>query len=54
MIAADPQIVRVAVLLDAPRPQPEPDEAELRRIAEHIGTSPEATTTEAETAEAAR
>lgn len=53
MIAADPQIVRVAVLLDAPRPQPEPDEAELRRIAEHIGASPEAPA-EAETAEVRR
>ncbi len=40
----DPQLARAAVLLAADRPQPEPDEAELRRIVEHIGTSPEPTT----------
>ena len=41
------QIERIQVILATDRPQPEPDEAELRRIVEHIGTSPEATTTEA-------
>ena len=56
MKGTDPQLARAAVLLAADRPQPEPDEAELRRVLEHIATSPEATTkaTETETAEAAQ
>ena len=51
MKCTDPQLARVAVLLATDRPQPEPDEAELRRVLEHLGTSPEP---KAETAEAAR
>jgi hypothetical protein len=51
MSAPDLQLERIQVILAADRPQPEPDEAELRRIVEHVGTSPEATTT---TTEAAR
>ena len=47
MSAPNPQLARAAVLLAADRPQPEPDEAEVRRVLEHLGTSPEATTTEA-------
>lgn len=55
MIAADVQIVRVEIILSAPRPQPEPTEGELRAVLEHIGASPEAPAeTETETAEAAR
>lgn len=42
MSAPDLQLARLAVLLAADRPQPEPDEAELRRVLEHLGTSPEA------------
>ena len=44
MSTSDPQLARAAVLLAADRPQPEPDEAELRRVLEHLGASPEATT----------
>lgn len=51
MSAPELQLARVAVLLAADRPQPEPDEAEVRRVLEHLGTSPEL---KAETAEAAR
>jgi hypothetical protein len=47
MSTSDPQLARAAVLLATDRPQPEPDEAELRRVLEHLGASPEATTTEA-------
>jgi len=44
MSTSDVQLARVAVILDAPRPQPEPDEREIRAVAEHIGsTNPEAT-----------
>jgi hypothetical protein len=53
MIGTDPQLARAAVFLGADRPQPEPDEAEVRRVLEHIATSPEATT-KATTTEAAR
>jgi hypothetical protein len=53
MSALDVQIVRAGILTEAHRPTPEPDETELRRIVEHIGTSPEAPA-EAETTEAAR
>jgi len=49
----DPQIVRAEIILAAPRPQAEPDEAEVRRVLEHIGSTPEATATAtAETATA--
>ena len=51
MSTSDPQLARAAVLLAADRPQPEPDEAEVRRVLEHLGTSPEP---KAETAEAGR
>jgi hypothetical protein len=51
MIGTDPQLARAAVFLGADRPQPEPDEAELRRIVEHIAATPK---TMATTAEAAR
>ena len=44
MSTSDVQLARVAVILDAPRPQPEPDEREIRAVAEHITTSPEAET----------
>jgi hypothetical protein len=44
MNGTDPQLARAAVLLATDRPQPEPDEAELRRVLEHLGTSPESTT----------
>jgi hypothetical protein len=47
MKGTDPQLARLMVLLATDSPAPEPDEAELRRIVEHIATSPEATTTEA-------
>ncbi len=37
MIALDPQLARLTVLLAADRPAPEPAEAELREILEHLG-----------------
>ena len=37
MIALDPQLARLEVLLAAARPAPEPSEAELREILEHLG-----------------
>lgn len=51
MSAPDLQLERIQVILATDRPQPEPDEAEVRRVLEHLGTSPEP---KAETAEAAR
>jgi hypothetical protein len=53
MIALDPQLARLTLLLAADRPAPEPAEAEVRRVLEHIATSPEATT-KATTTEAAQ
>ena len=56
MSAPDPQLARVAVLLAADRPQPEPAEGELRQILDHITGNaqvPPAETT-VETAEAGR
>ena len=55
----DPQLERIQVILAADRPAPEPTEAEVRAVLEHLGTSPEATTkatveTTAKIAEAAR
>jgi hypothetical protein len=47
MIGTDLQLKRIQVILAADRPQPEPDEAEVRRVLEHLGASPEATTAEA-------
>ena len=54
MSAPDLQLERIQVILATDRPQPEPDEAELRRIVEHIGTSPEAQEPGAATAEVRR
>ena len=53
MIGTDPQLARADIILAADRPQPEPDEAEVRRVLEHLATSPEATT-KATTTEAAQ
>ena len=50
----DPQIVRVEIILSAPRPQPEPAEGELRAVLEHLGASPEAPAEATSTAEAGR
>ena len=33
----DPQLARLTVLLAADRPAPEPSEAELRAVLEHLG-----------------
>jgi hypothetical protein len=35
----DPQIVRAEILTGCPRPAPEPDEREVREIAQHLGTT---------------
>ena len=50
MIGTDPQLGRINVLLAADRPAPEPTEAELREILEHLG----AREAQTETVEAAR
>ena len=54
MSAPDPQIARVAVLLAVDRPAPEPDEREIREIAQHLGATAQAHEAGAETAEALR
>lgn len=55
MTTPDVQIVRAEILTGCLRPAPEPTEAEIRQVAEYIGTSPEATATAtAETLEADR
>ena len=54
MSAPDPQLARVAVLLAADRPQPEPTEGELRAVLEHLAVTTEAQEPGAETAEALR
>jgi hypothetical protein len=54
MIAADVQIVRVEIILSAPRPQPEPTEGELRAVLEHLAVTTEAQEPGAETAEVRR
>jgi hypothetical protein len=54
MIGTDLQLERIQVILATDRPQPEPDEAEVRRVLEHLGTSPEAQEPGAETAEVRR
>lgn len=54
MSAPDLQIVRAGIILDAPRPQPEPTEGELRAVLEHLAVTTEAQEPGAETAEALR
>jgi hypothetical protein len=39
MSTPDVQILRAEILTEAHRPAPEPDETELRRIADHIGAT---------------
>ena len=53
-LAPDVQLARVAVLLAADRPAPEPTEAEVRQVAEHLGATAQAHEAGAETAEAGR
>lgn len=56
MTAPDPQLARVAVLLAADRPQPEPTETEVRQILDHITGNPQVPPAETtvETTEAGR
>lgn len=53
MSAPELLLVRAGIILDAPRPQPEPSETEVRAVLEHLGATAEAPA-EAETAEAGR
>ena len=55
MTTLDPQLERIRIILDTDRPAPEPDEREVRAVAEHLGTNPESSATAtAETLEAGR
>ncbi len=54
MIAANPQLERIQIILSAPRPQPEPSEGELRAVLEHLAVTTEAQEPGAETAEVRR
>lgn len=44
MSTPDPQLERIQIILVTPRPMAEPDEAEIRQIADHLGASQEPTT----------
>ena len=53
MTSTDVQLARTTLILAAARPQPEPTEAEVCRVLEHLTVTTEATPT-AETLEAGR
>ena len=44
MSTSDPQLERIRIILGAPRPMAEPDEAEILQIADHLGAWQEPTT----------
>ena len=53
MSAPDPQLARAEIIMASARPQPEPTEAEVCRVLEHLTVTTEATPT-AEKLEAGR